>query len=147
MASWSNNDIVDFETNKKKDMVIDSGILSLSLEDVDVFTADVPGWEIASSGSITVALDTSISEELREEGVSRDFVNKIQNNRKELGLEVTDFVIINVLADQKMKTAINNNLNYICSETLTKKLSFVEVLSGKNIFEEEGIKYSIEKLN
>ena len=110
-------------------------------------TADVPGWEIASSGSVTVALDVSISDELREEGVSRDFVNKVQNNRKELGLEVTDFVEIQVLTDQKTKSAINNNLNYICSETLTKKLSFVEGLSGKNIFEEEGLKYSIEKLN
>ena len=109
--------------------------------------ADVPGWEIANDRYITVALDSSINKELREEGISRDFVNKIQNNRKELGLEVTDFIKIHVLTDQKMKNAINNNLNYICSETLTKKLSFVEVLSGKNIFEEEGVKYSIEKLN
>ena len=147
VAAWSNNDIVDFETNKGKDVVISSGVLSLSLEDVEVVTADVPGWEIASSGVITVALDVSISEELREEGVSRDFVNKIQNNRKELGLEVTDFVEIQVLTDQKTKSAINNNLNYICSETLTKKISFVEGLSGNNIFEEEGLKYSIEKLN
>ena len=147
VAAWSNKDIVDFETNKGKNVVISSGVLSLSLEDVEVVTADVPGWEIASSGVITVALDVSISEELREEGVSRDFVNKIQNNRKELGLEVTDFVEIQVLTDQKTKSAINNNLNYICSETLTKKLSFVEGLSGKNIFEEEGLKYSIEKLN
>ena len=147
VAAWSNEDIVDFETNKGKDVVISSGVLSLSLEDVEVATADVPGWEIASSGSVTVALDVSISDELREEGVSRDFVNKIQNNRKELGLEVTDFVEIQVLTDQKTKSAINNNLNYICSETLTKKLSFVESLSGKNIFEEEGLKYSIEKLN
>ena len=147
VAAWSNKDIVDFETNKGKNVVISSGVLSLSLEDVEVVTADVPGWEIASSGVITVALDVSISEELREEGVSRDFVNKIQNNRKELGLEVTDFVEIQVLTDQKTKSAINNNLNYICSETLTKKLFFVEGLSGKNIFEEEGLKYSIEKLN
>ena len=147
VAAWSNKDIVDFETNKGKNVVISSGVLSLSLEDVEVVTADVPGWEIASSGVITVALDISISEELREEGVSRDFVNKIQNNRKELGLEVTDFVEIQVLTDQKTKSAINNNLNYICSETLTKKLSFVEDLGGKNIFEEEGLKYSIEKLN
>ena len=147
VAAWSNEDIVDFETNKGKDVVISSGVLSLSLEDVEVATADVPGWEIASSGSVTVALDVSISDELREEGVSRDFVNKVQNNRKELGLEVTDFVEIQVLTDQKTKSAINNNLNYICSETLTKKLSFVESLSGKNIFEEEGLKYSIEKLN
>ena len=147
VAAWSNKDIVDFETNKGKNVVISSGVLSLSLEDVEVVTADVPGWEIANSGVITVALDVSISEELREEGVSRDFVNKIQNNRKELGLEVTDFVEIQVLTDQKTKSAINNNLNYICSETLTKKLSFVEGLSGKNIFEEEGLKYSIEKLN
>ena len=147
VAAWSNEDIVDFETNKGKDVVISSGVLSLSLEDVEVATADFPGWEIASSGVITVALDVSISDELREEGVSRDFVNKVQNNRKELGLEVTDFVEIQVLTDQKTKSAINNNLNYICSETLTKKLSFVESLSGKNIFEEEGLKYSIEKLN
>ena len=147
VAAWSNKDIVDFETNKGKNVVISSGVLSLSLKDVEVVTADVPGWEIANSGVITVALDVSISEELREEGVSRDFVNKIQNNRKELGLEVTDFVEIQVLTDQKTKSAINNNLNYICSETLTKKLSFVEGLSGKNIFEEEGLKYSIEKLN
>ena len=147
VAAWSNKDIVDFETNKGKDVMISSGVLNLSLEDVEVFTTDVPGWEIASSGVITVALDVSISEELREEGISRDFVNKIQNNRKELGLEVTDFVEIQVLTDQKTKSAINNNLNYICSETLTKKLSFVEGLGGKNIFEEEGLKYSIEKLN
>ena len=147
VAAWSNEDIVDFETNKGKDVVISTGVLSLSLEDVEVVTADVPGWEIASSGSVTVALDVSINDKLREEGVSRDFVNKIQNNRKELGLEVTDFVEIQVLTDQKTKSAINNNLNYICSETLTKKLSFVEGLSGKNIFEEEDLKYSIEKLN
>ena len=147
VASWSNEDIVDFERNKAKDVVISSGVLSLSLEDVEVVTADVPGWEIASSGSVTVALDVSISHELREEGLSRDFVNKIQNNRKDLGLEVIDFVEIQVLTDEKMKSAINNNLNYICSETLTKKLSFVNVLSGKNIFEEDNLKYSIEKLN
>ena len=147
VAAWSNEDIVDFVTNKGKDVVVSSGVLSLSMEDVEVVTADVPGWEIASSGAITVALDVSISDELKEEGVSRDFVNKVQNNRKELGLEVTDFVEIQVLTDQKTKSAINNNLNYICSETLTKKLSFVEGLSGKNIFEEENLKYSIEKLN
>ena len=147
VASWSNEDIIDFETKKSKDIMISSGVLSLLIEDVEVITADVPGWEIASHGAITVALDVSISENLREEGVSRDFVNKIQNNRKDLGLEVTDFIEIRILTDQKMKSAINNNLNYICSETLTKNLSFVSVLNGKNIFEEENLKYSIEKLN
>ena len=147
VASWSNEDIIDFETKKSKDIMISSGVLSLLIEDVEVITADVPGWEIASHGAITVALDVSISENLREEGVSRGFVNKIQNNRKDLGLEVTDFIEIRILTDQKMKSAINNNLNYICSETLTKNLSFVSVLNGKNIFEEENLKYSIEKLN
>ena len=147
VASWSNEDIIDFETKKSKDIMISSGVLSLLMEDVEVITADVPGWEIASNGAITVALDVSISENLREEGVSRDFVNKIQNNRKDLGLEVTDFIEIQILTDQKMKSAINNNLIYICSETLTKNLSFVSVLNGKNIFEEENLKYSIEKLN
>ena len=148
VTSWSNEDIVSFETsNFKEVMLTDGTIVNLSLEDIEIITADVPGWEIASNGSITVALDVSISEELREEGLARDFVNKIQNNRKDLGLEVTDFIEILVFTDQKMKSAINNNLNYICSETLTKNLSFKDSVSGINIFEEDNLKYSIKKLN
>ena len=110
-------------------------------------TADVPGWEIASSGSITVALDVTLNDSLVAEGLSRDFVNKLQNNRKEMGLEITDYIKIQVVTDEETKNAINNNLNYICSETLTESLVFVDQIIGENLFEEDKIKYSINKLN
>ena len=121
--------------------------IKLFLEDVELVTADVPGWEIASSGSITVALDVTLNDGLIAEGLSRDFVNKLQNNRKEMGLEITDYIKIQVVTDEETKNAINNNLNYICSETLTESLVFVDQISGGNLFEEDKIKYSINKLN
>ena len=121
--------------------------ITLFLEDVELVTADVPGWEIASSGSITVALDVTLNENLIAEGLSRDFVNKLQNNRKEMGLKITDYIKIQVVTDEETKNAINNNLNYICSETLTESLVFVDQISGENLFEEDKIKYSINKLN
>ena len=99
-------------------------------EDVELVTAHVPGWEIASSGSITVALDVTLNDSLIAEGLSRDFVNKLQNNRKEMGLEITDYIKIQVVTDEETKNAINNNLNYICSETLTKSLVFVDQIDG-----------------
>ena len=121
--------------------------IKLFLEDVELVTADVPGWEITSSGSITVALDVTLNDSLIAEGLSRDFVNKLQNNRKEMGLEITDYIKIQVVTDEETKNAINNNLNYICSETLTESLVFVDQISGENLFEEDKIKYSINKLN
>ena len=121
--------------------------IKLFLEDVELVTADVPGWEIASSGSITVALDVTLNDGLIAEGLSRDFVNKLQNNRKEMGLEITDYIKIQVVTDEETKNAINNNLNYICSETLTESLVFVDQIIGENLFEEDKIKYSINKLN
>ena len=110
-------------------------------------TADVPGWEIATAGNITVALDVSINKELQEEGFARDFVNKIQNLRKEKGLEVNDLIAIKVLCSQEDQGAIENNLNYICSETLTDSLDFVSKLEGNEIVEEsESFKYLIKKV-
>ena len=147
VGSWTSEDVSFFEKEGRKEIQLDSGAIILRSEDVEIVTADVPGWEIASSGNITVALDVSINQELKEEGFARDFVNKIQNLRKEKNLEVSDFVKIKVLCGQEDQNAIKNNLNYICSETLTDSLDFVSKLEGNEIVEEsEGFKYLIEKV-
>ena len=146
VSKWTNEEIAFFEKNNGSNIVLENKEIKLSLEDVEITTADVPGWEIATNGAITVALDVSLTNELKEEGVSRDFVNKVQNKRKELGLEVSDFIKILVCAAPETKNAINNNLNYICSETLTKTLDFVENINGDSVFVDDDIKYVIEKL-
>ena len=147
ISSWTNEEVVSFEKEGKKEIILSSGSVFLKKEDIEIVTADVPGWEIATAGSITVALDISISKELKEEGVARDFVNKIQNLRKERNFEVSDLIKIKVLCGQSDQEAIKNNLNYICSETLTKDLDFVSKLEGNEIVEkDESFKYLIEKV-
>jgi len=147
VSAWSSEEVSLFEKDGQKEIILSSGSVFLNKEDVEIVTADVPGWEIATSGNITVALDVSINKELQEEGVARDFVNKIQNLRKEMDLEVSDLILIKVLCAREEQEAIENNLNYICSETLTDSLDFVSKLEGNGIVEEdEGFKYLIEKL-
>ena len=147
VESWTNEEVVSFEKEGKKEIILGSGAVFLEKEDIEIVTADVPGWEIATAGNITVALDISISKELKEEGVARDFVNKIQNLRKERNFEVSDLIKIKVLCGQSDQEAIKNNLNYICSETLTKDLDFVSKLEGNEIVEkDESFKYLIEKV-
>ena len=147
VGSWSSEEVSLFEKEGGKNISLSSGLVSLNKEDVEIMTADVPGWEIATAGNITVALDVSISKELKEEGFARDFVNKVQNLRKETDLKVSDLIVIKVLCSPGDQEAIENNLNYICSETLTKSLVFVSKLEGNEIVEEsESFKYLIEKV-
>jgi isoleucyl-tRNA synthetase len=147
VGSWTSEEVSLFEKEGKKEISLNSGGVFLTKEDVEIVTADVPGWEIATSGNITVALDVSISKALQREGFARDFVNKIQNLRKEIDLEVSDLIVIKVLCGQEEQEAIENNLNYICSETLTDSLDFVSKLEGNEIVEEnESFKYLIEKV-
>jgi isoleucyl-tRNA synthetase len=122
--------------------------ISLLKEDLEIITDDVPGWEIASNGNITVALDLIINQSLKEEGIARDLVNKIQNHRKNIGLEVMDNIEIKIVANNDFKSAINNNLNYICSETLTTNLVHVSNIEGPDIIDDgDGFQFSIKKTN
>jgi isoleucyl-tRNA synthetase len=148
IGSWNNEDVEIFEKTGQKEVLLDSGVVTLLTEDVVLLTEEVPGWEIASSGNITVALDVSISKGLMEEGLSRDFISLIQNERKEMMLEVTDFIKIKIFSDRQTQEAFNNNLNYICSETLTKKLIFVDKFEDSSVLKGgKEFKYSIEKIN
>ena len=101
-------------------------------EDVEIIPVDMPGWKVANNGPITVALDISLSEELRNEGLAREVVNRIQNLRKDRGFEVTDKIMVKIQQNSELDNAIKNNLSYICSETLTNNLQLVQNLSGSD---------------
>jgi isoleucyl-tRNA synthetase len=108
--------------------------VTIEPEDVAITSEDIQGWLVANTGGLTVALDIEISQELKEEGLARDFVNKIQNLRKENQYEVTDKISIQVKSDDNINAAINNNLNYICTETLASSLDIIsEIGNGKTI--------------
>ena len=115
--------------------IVSSGKSStLTIEDVEISSQDIPGWLVANSNGITVALDITISDELRKEGIARELVNRIQNIRKDSGLEVTDKIKVQILNNEIIEQAVNANLSYIKSETLTNELIFVsEINNGTEI--------------
>jgi isoleucyl-tRNA synthetase len=107
---------------------------TLTLDDVIISSQDIEGWLVANSDGITVALDVTISETLKNEGIARELVNRIQNLRKDSGFEVTDRIHVSLLASEILETAVLQNLKYIKEETLTDTLQFeVEMEYGTEI--------------
>lgn len=126
--------------------------IELEFEDVEIIPVDIPGWKVANDGQLTVALDVTISPALREEGLARELVNRIQNMRKDSNLEVTDKIEVKIQRNSAINSAINNNLNYICAEILASSLELVdnvEATSGSEVELDEQIKtlITITKLN
>jgi isoleucyl-tRNA synthetase len=117
--------------------------ITLEREDVEIFSKDIEGWLVANEGGLTVALDVTITEELHKEGVARELVNRIQNARKDTGLEVTDKIKLTVLNFENLQNSIEENKAYIMSETLTQELVFVEMLDKGTEIEFDTIKSRI----
>jgi isoleucyl-tRNA synthetase len=120
---------------------------TLTLDDVIISSQDIEGWLVANSNGITVALDVTISETLKNEGIAREIMNRIQNLRKDSGFEVTDRIHVSLLSCETLDTAVAQNLEYIKEETLTDTLSFkVEMEHGTEIsFDGIQTKLSINK--
>ena len=96
---------------------LDTSYLILNT-DVDIIAEDVPGWQVANLGKLTVALDVTLTDELKQEGISRELINRIQNLRKGNGFEVTDRINVRLTDHPLISGAVKNNLTYICAEIL-----------------------------
>src|SRR3546814_18657828 len=116
--SFSQEDIARLEKDGYVELVLKDNTFTVDLDEVSVNSEDIPGWQVASSGNLTVALDISITPELRNEGIARELVNRIQNLRKEKGFEVTDRISVKLEDEEMVKNAVKNNLAYICGEIL-----------------------------
>jgi len=101
-------------------------------DDVEVFAEDIPGWQVTNLGSLTVALDVTISEELKQEGISRELVNRIQNLRKELNFEVTDRIKVSLQNDNLVASAVAKNKDYICAEILADEFELTDTVNNAN---------------
>ena len=109
---------------------MDGESISLDMEDFEILAQDIPGWLVSVEGGLTVALDITISEELRAEGIARELVNRVQNLRKDSGLEITDRILLKVDTNELIRSAINANKEYVCNEVLANEIVF-EVLGGE----------------
>jgi len=122
IAQFDSNQINELQKEGSIAIVLENQTINIEISDVEISTEDIPGWLVANEGSYTVALDVSISNDLLEEGLSRELVNKIQTIRKTSGLEVTDRIDIIVKKHPLLNAAIEKNINYICAETLGDSL-------------------------
>lgn len=136
-AENAHNIIKSIEQYGKYDIQVEGEIIHLETEDVEIIPVDIPGWKVANNGGLTVALDITITEKLKSEGIARELVNRVQNLRKNKGLEVTDRILLKINTNDEIKNAINQNLDYICSEILASSIDFVSELSDKNAVEVE----------
>jgi isoleucyl-tRNA synthetase len=102
--------------------------ITLTLEDVEISSQDIEGWLVANNNGITVALDVTITPILKNEGIARELVNRIQNIRKDSGFKVTDRVEVSILKNEILEVAVQENMAYIKQETLTEVLNFVAQL-------------------
>jgi isoleucyl-tRNA synthetase len=135
--------ISQFDKEGTLSIVIAGNSVILSLEDVEISSQDIEGWLVANSNGITVALDITISPELKQEGIARELVNRIQNIRKDAGFEVTDKIKVHLQKNETLETAVNANIDYIKSETLTEVLVFEEIMENGTEIDFDGITTSI----
>jgi len=126
--AFGQDEIAEIEQEGKYVLDIDGQAVEILLADVDIMTEDIPGWLISGMGNLTVALDVTLTPELVEEGIARDLVNRIQNLRKDKGFEVTDKIRLKIEKNTELSGAIQNNYDYICSETLAESLDMREKL-------------------
>ncbi|MBK8808823.1 MAG: isoleucine--tRNA ligase [Bacteroidales bacterium] len=132
IAQLSNEDIYTFEKEQQFRLQIENEKFLVSIDDVEIFSEDIPGWQVANEGLITVALDIHITDVLRNEGIAREFVNRIQNLRKDTGFEVTDRISLKIQKHDAINEAIFIHKEYICAETLCDTIDLVEILEQSN---------------
>lgn len=146
VAQFEQSEIQTLESEGSITLDLNGESFVLIKDDVEISTKDIPGWSMASEGIVTVALDITISEELRSEGIARELVNRIQNMRKESGLDVTDKIFLMVEKQAEVTRAVESNKNYICDETLASELSLQEAITNDkaiNVEVEDGISTKI----
>jgi len=147
IANMSQQEISAFERTGSFESVLEGEKICLSLEDVEIHSEDIPGLQVASEGPVTVALDTFVTPGLRLEGIAREFVNRIQNLRKESDFAITDKIILRIVRHPELSEAMNKFGDFIGSQTLASKVEFVDKLpdgAGKLIGIERGIETFIQ---
>ena len=147
VAEMSQEAIAELEKNGSYTLQLDGTDVVVEATDVEIFSEDIPGWLVANEGKLTVALDVTVTEELRREGIARELVNRIQNIRKSSGLEITDKIKITLSKNQQTDDAVNEYKDYICNQVLGTSLTLTdEVENGTELnFDDFSLYVSVVK--
>jgi isoleucyl-tRNA synthetase len=138
--NFTADDIKKIEQNGILDVEVNGKNITLERTDVEITSQDIEGWLVANEGPITVALDVTLTDDLRKEGIARELINRIQNLRKDSGFEVTDRIDVTLQKDEQVINAVDANMTYIKTETLTNKLEIIDKL-------EDGIEIAFDDVS
>ncbi len=130
IKNFSQETIAEIEKTGSTTIEVSNKMITLDINDVEISSQDIEGWLVANSGALTVALDVTITPELRKEGIARELINRIQNIRKDTGLEVTDKIAVTFEEHEVIIDAITTNEEYIKTETLTESIDFVSNITN-----------------
>ena len=126
-------DIAGFEQKGVFMLELEGEEINLTLEDVEIISEDIPGWLVANEGMLTVALDVTVTDELKQEGIAREFVNRIQNLRKESGFDVTDKISVWIEKLEEIEEAVKIHSDYIASQTLADNIELRAFEESKDV--------------
>ncbi|MCU0376030.1 MAG: DUF5915 domain-containing protein, partial [Chitinophagaceae bacterium] len=146
LATFTDRQIADFEAQGSTAIATGSEPIEILLEEVEILAEDIPGWSVASAGGVTVALDITLTEPLVQEGIAREFVNRLQNIRKDTGLQVTDRIAVSFTGPEEYKTALDIFKPYICAEILADTLHYVAELKDGTAIEVNEIMMQVQVL-
>jgi isoleucyl-tRNA synthetase len=132
IAGFSQNDIADFTNQGRYIIHLDNNEFELKIEDFEILSEDIPGWIVATEGKLTVTLDVTITDELIQEGIAREFINRIQNIRKDNGYAVTDKIKIEIQKNDAILQAVNIHHKFISSQTLAQRIDWVDEINDAN---------------
>ena len=135
IAAMSQPDIADFEKNGTFTFDIDGQAATIEKTDVEIISEDIPGWLVANEGNLTVALDITVTEELRREGIARELVNRIQNIRKTSGFDITDKIDVYIASCGETDKAVEEYRDYMARQVLANTFEIVDNLSGEQVNE------------
>ncbi len=147
ISKFTSKDINKMEQSGIFAVEVNGERITLERDDVEITSQDIEGWLVANEGALTVALDITLTDELRKEGIARELVNRIQNLRKDSGFEVTDRIVVTLQKDDKVIKAVQSNIEYIKTETLTEELEIIEHIDNgiEIIFDDVKTKLFIKK--
>ena len=143
LTSLSQKEIATFEQTGSYQLNLNGQTIRLTTSDVEIISEDIPGWQVVNDGKLTVALDISVTDELRYEGIAREFVNRIQNIRKESGFDVTDKITVLIEDHDLIREAIKRHASYIGSQTLASRVDVVPAPDNAREIEIDGLQVKI----
>ena len=145
MAALSQKDIAALEKDGQIGLEVEGQQLNVELTDVEIINEDMPGWLVANEGNLTVALDVTLTDELRKEGLARELINRIQNLRKDSGLEITDRINVTIQPNEAMEQAVEAYGEYVCNQVLADSISFKDNDGKTAEFDEFNLNISLQK--